>query len=58
MIEPWGEPLSNFDPTHAPLAINAAALLADIAVALTLLPALLAIAASIAVHELEKRAPS
>lgn len=58
VIEPWGEPLSNFDSTDPPLAIHAAVLLADIAVCLTVLPALLAIAAAIAVLELGKRAPS
>src|SRR5690242_12832414 len=51
VIEPWGEPLSNFK-SDGPV------LLADIAVFLTVLPALLAIAAAIAVFELGKRAPS
>ncbi|MGH7760035.1 MAG: hypothetical protein ACREOY_01270 [Candidatus Dormibacteraceae bacterium] len=58
VIEPWGEPLSNFTSTDPPLAIDAAVLLADIAVFLTVLPAFLAIAAGIAVLELGKRAPS
>ena len=58
VIEPWGEPLSNFSSTDPPLGIHAAVLLADIAVFLTVLPALLAIAAGIAVLELGKRAPS
>ena len=58
LIEPWGEPLSNFDSTDSPLGIHAAVLLGDFAVFLTVLPTLLAIAAAIAVHELDKRAPS
>lgn len=52
VIEPWGEPLSNFAST------DGAVLLADIAVFLTVLPALLAIAAAIAVLGSDKRAPS
>jgi hypothetical protein len=58
MIEPWGEPLSNFNSTDALLAIHGAVLLADIAVCLTVLPALLAMVAALAVRELGKRAPS
>ena len=58
VIEPWGEPLSNFASTDPPLAINGAVLLVDIAVFLTVLPALLAMAAAIAALELGKRAPS
>ena len=58
VIEPWGEPLSNFNSTDQPLAIHGSVLLADIAVFLTVLPALLAIAAALAVLELRKRAPS
>ena len=58
MIEPWGEPLSNFASTDLPLAIDGSVLLADIAVFLTVLPALLAIAAGIAVLQPDKRAPS
>ena len=58
VIEPWGEPLSNFAPTDLPLATDGSVLLADIAVFLTVLPSLLAIAAAIAVLELGKRAPS
>src|ERR1700681_949143 len=58
VIEPWGEPLSNFNATDQPLAIHGAVLLADIAVFLTALPALLAIAAALAVADLRKRAPS
>jgi len=58
VIEPWGEPLSNFSSTDQPLAIHGSVLLADIAVFLTVLPALLAIAAALAVLELRKRAPS
>lgn len=52
VIEPWGEPLSNFASTDGPV------LLADIAVFLTVSPALLAIAAAIAVLGSDKRAPS
>ena len=52
VIEPWGEPLSNFNSTDQPLAIDGSVLLADIAVFLTVLPALLAIAAALAVLEL------
>src|ERR1700674_3180093 len=51
VIEPWGEPLSNFNATDAKA-------LGLIAVFLTVLPALLAIAAALAVLELGKRAPS
>jgi hypothetical protein len=58
VIEPWGEPLSNFTSTDPPLAIHGPALLADIAVFLTVLPALLAIAAGIAVLELRNGATS
>lgn len=58
VIEPWGEPLSNFSSTGQPLAIHGPVLLADIAVFLTVLPALLAIASALAVLELRKRAPS
>lgn len=58
VIEPWGEPLSNFNSMDQPLAIHGSVLLADIAVFLTVLPALLAIAAALAVFELEKRARS
>ena len=58
VIEPWGEPLSNFNATDQPLAIRGAALLADIAVFLTALPALVAIAAALAVADFRKRAPS
>ena len=58
VIEPWGEPLSNFTSTDPPLAINAAIFLGDVAVFLTVLPALLAIVAAIAVLELGNRAPS
>jgi len=58
VIEPWGEPLSNFNSMDQPVAIYGSVLLADIAVFLTVLPALLAIAAALAVFELEKRAPS
>ena len=58
VIEPWGEPLSNFASTDLPLAIDGSVLLADIAVFLTVLPAILAIAAGIVVLELGKRAPS
>ena len=58
LIEPWGEPLSNFKATEQPLAIDGSVLLADIAVFLTALPALLAIAAALAVADLRKRAPS
>ena len=58
VIEPWGEPLSNFNATEQPLAIDGSVLLADIAVFLTALPALLAIAAALAVADLRKRAPS
>ena len=58
VIEPWGEPLSNFTSTDVPLGIQGAVLLVDIAIFLTVLPALLAIAAAIAVLELGKRAPS
>jgi hypothetical protein len=54
VIEPWGEPLSNFNSTDPPLGIHAAVLLGDIAVFLTVLPALLAIAAAVAVLELRK----
>ena len=53
VIEPWGEPLSNFNSTD-----HGSVLLADIAVFLTALPALLAIAAALAVADLRKRAPS
>src|ERR1700686_3676206 len=38
VIEPWGEPLSNFSSTDQPLAIHGSVLLADIAVFLTVLP--------------------
>jgi len=58
VIEPWGEPLSNFNATDQPLAINGSVLLAEIAVFLTVLPALLAIAAALAVADFRKRAPS
>ena len=58
LIEPWGEPLSNFNSTDQPLAIDASVLLADIAVFLTVLPALLAIAAALAVLDSRKRVPS
>jgi hypothetical protein len=58
LIEPWGEPLSNFNSTDPPLGIHAAVLLGDVAVFLTVLPALLAIAARLALLELRKRAPS
>ena len=58
VVEPWGEPLSNFASTDLPLAIDGSVLLADIAIFLTVLPALLAIAAAIAVLELGKGAPS
>src|ERR1700686_1222043 len=58
VIEPWGEPLSNFNSTDPPLAIHAADLLGYLAVFLTVLPALLAIAPALAVLELRKRAPS
>jgi len=58
VVEPWGEPLSNFNSTYPPLAIQGAELLADVAVLLTVLPGLLAIAAALAVHELGKRTPS
>src|ERR1700720_478977 len=51
VIEPWGEPLSNFNATEQPLAIDGSVLLADIAVLLTALPALLAIAAALAVAD-------
>jgi hypothetical protein len=57
VIEPWGEPLSNFDSADPGLGISGSVLLADIAVFLTVLPVLLAIAAAIAVLELDKRAP-
>jgi hypothetical protein len=58
VIEPWGEPLSNFNATDQPLAINASVLLADLAVFLTVLPALLATAAALAIAYFRKRAPS
>ena len=58
VIEPWGEPLSNFKSTDPPLTTDGAVFLAYIALFLTVLPALLAIAAAIAVLELGKRAPS
>jgi hypothetical protein len=58
LIEPWGEPLSNFDPTDSPLGIHAADLLGYLAVFLTVLPALLAFAAALAVGDLGKRAHS
>ena len=58
VIEPWGEPLSNFSSTDPLLGIHGAELLAYIAVFLTVLPALLAIAAGLAALELRKRAPS
>jgi hypothetical protein len=58
VIEPWGEPLSNFNSTDPPLGIHAAVLLGYVAVFLTVLPALLAIAAALAVLEFGKRAPS
>src|ERR1700704_5775215 len=44
VIGPWGEPLSNFNSTDQPLAIHGSVLLADIAVCLTVLPALLSVA--------------
>ena len=58
VIEPWGEPLSNFNSTDQPLAIHGSVLLADIAIFLTVLPALLAIAAALAVRDSRKRVPS
>ena len=58
VIEPWGEPLSNFASTDLPLAIDGSVLMADIAVFLTVLPALLAVAAAIAVLDSRKRVPS
>ena len=58
VVEPWGEPLSNFNSTDPPLGIHAADLLGYLAVFLTVLPALLAIAAALAVLELRKRASS
>ena len=58
VIEPWGEPLSNFNATDQPVAIHGSVLLADIAVFLTALPALLAIAAALAVADFRKRAPN
>jgi hypothetical protein len=54
LIEPWGEPLSNFNSTDPPLGIHAAVLLGYIAVVLTVLPALLASAAALAVLEFRK----
>jgi hypothetical protein len=56
LIEPWGEPLSNFNSADPPLGIHAADLLPGIAVFLTVFPALLAIAAGLAVLEFGKRA--
>ena len=56
LIEPWGEPLSNFNSTDPPLGIHAAVLLGEIAVVLTVLPGLLAIAAALAVADFKKRA--
>ena len=51
LMEPWGEPLGYFNwPDAKALGL--------IAVLLTVLPALLAIAAALAVLELRKRAPS
>ena len=51
LMEPWGEPLGYFNwPDAKALGL--------IAVFLTVLPALLAIAAALAVLELRKRAPS
>ena len=58
LIEPWGEPLSNFNSTDLPLGIPAVVFLAELAVVLTVLPALLAIAAALAVADFRKRAPS
>src|ERR1700704_5716196 len=58
VIEPWGEPLSNFNSTDQPLAIHGSVLLADIAVFLTVLPALLSVAAAIAVRDSRNRVPS
>jgi hypothetical protein len=58
LIEPWGEPLSNFNSTDPPLGIDVAVLLGELAVFLTVLPALLAIASALAVRDLSKRAPS
>src|ERR1700704_2696646 len=58
VIEPWGEPLSNFNSTDQPLAIHGSVLLADIAIFLTVLPALLSVAAAIAVRDSRNRVPS
>jgi hypothetical protein len=58
LIEPWGEPLSNFSSTDPALANNAAVLLGWLAVFLTVLPAILAIAAALAVSDLRRRAPN
>jgi hypothetical protein len=55
----WGEPLDYFNSTGPPELLHRVSLgLPAIAVFLTVLPALLAIAAALAVLELRKRAPS
>jgi hypothetical protein len=60
LMEPWGEPLDFFvNSTSPPELLHRVSLgLPAIAVFLTVLPALLAIAAALAVLELRKRAPS
>jgi hypothetical protein len=59
LMEPWGEPLDYFNSTGPPELLHRVSLgLPAIAVFLTVLPALLAIAAALAVLELRKRAPS
>ena len=58
LIEPWGEPLSNFSSADLPLSIHATNFLGGLAVFLTVLPGLLAFAAALSVTELRKRASS
>lgn len=56
VIEPWGEPLSNFNSTDPLRAMDGAVLLGYIAVFLTVLPSLLAIAAALALLVQRNRA--
>jgi len=60
LMEPWGEPLDfYFNSASPPQALHIALLtLPSIALFLTVLPALLAIAAALAVLELSKQAPT